>query len=309
MKILYLLISIFTAAFISCKTAGHGSQDPYQNMTVLNYEDNTVYEFKHKNSDKLIIYIEGTGYYSVLGWKDNNQWGDTTTANYVVDLLQDKYNILIPERLNMKLGVYYYYNPEIRKKYTLENLVDVYSTTINKYLSEYIYSSIILIGYSEGACLLPLIYQNIKQKNIINGIVSISYGGLSVYEQIKILGESSLNMPDYYREACKNIEEYKQDIELYPNSIGEIMGYTYRWWNSFKDYKPFDDIIDIDIPVLFIHGELDIMVPVESTHYIQENIENKPFDYLYCEDADHYYRTKNARKLLGENIVRWINEH
>jgi pimeloyl-ACP methyl ester carboxylesterase len=309
MKRLYLLIGVLTVIFTSCKTVGYESTSPYQNMTILNYGDNTVYEFKHTYSGKLIIYIEGTGYYSVLGWKDNGGWGNITTAGYIVDLLQDKYNILIPERLNMKLGTYYYYSPEMRRNYTLENLVEVYSTAINKYLSEHTYSSIVLAGYSEGACLLPLIYQNIKSENNITGMVSISYGGLSVYEQIKILGNSSLNMPDYYREACKSIEEYRQDIELYPDSIGEIMGYTYRWWNSFKDYKPFDDIINMDIPVLFIHGELDITVPVESTQYIQENIENKQFDYLYCDDADHYYGTKNSGKLFEKDMVEWIHKH
>jgi pimeloyl-ACP methyl ester carboxylesterase len=310
----YLFISILAVVLASCKTIDNrsqdnGSQDPYQNMAILNYGDNTAYEFKHENSDKLIIYIEGTGYYSVLGWNNDNQWDRLTMASHVVALLRDRYNILIPERLNMKIGLYYYYNPETRKNYTLENLVEAYTAVINEYLSRQAYSSIVLAGSSEGACILPLIYQNIKSKDRITGLVSVSYGGLSVYEQIKILGESALDMPVYYREACKNIEEYRRDIELYPDSIGEIMGYTYRWWNSFKDYRPFDDIINIDIPILFVHGLLDIMVPVESTRYIQENMGNKPFEFLYCEDADHYYRTRSSKEMFENDVVEWIGKH
>jgi hypothetical protein len=49
------------------------------------------------------------------------------------------------------------------------------------------------------------------------------------------LGESELRMLDAYREACLNLKEYRKEIELYPDSI----------------------------------GEMDIMVPVESTKYIR----------------------------------------
>jgi hypothetical protein len=120
-------------------------------MTILNYEHNTAYEFKNGNSDKLIIYIEGTGYYSVLGWKDNNKWVNVNIGNSIVGLMRDKYTVLIPERLTMQIGVYYYYNPKMRRNYTLENLVESYSSIINTYLSEHTYSSVVLAGSSEGA--------------------------------------------------------------------------------------------------------------------------------------------------------------
>jgi hypothetical protein len=54
----------------------------------------------------------------------------------------------------------------------------------------------------------------------------------------------------------QNFDAYKKDIDLYPNSIGEIFGMTYRWYNSILNYKPLDDYKKIDIPVLFMHGEL-----------------------------------------------------
>jgi hypothetical protein len=77
---------------------------------------------------------------------------------------------------------------------------------------------------------LTLIYNEIIKKEKITGMIAISYGGLSVYEQVKILANSKLNMPDYYREACQNIDTLKKEIEKYPDSLDEIMGYTYGWW-------------------------------------------------------------------------------
>jgi dipeptidyl aminopeptidase/acylaminoacyl peptidase len=59
----------------------------------------------------------------------------------------------------------------------------------------------------------------------------------------------------------------------------------------------------------FIHGELDIMVSVESTKYIQENLPNKPFDYLYDKDADNSFGITQKSKITFENAVNWIDEH
>jgi fermentation-respiration switch protein FrsA (DUF1100 family) len=122
---------------------------------------------------------------------------------------------------------------------------------------------VVIIGHSEGASLLPL---------------------------------------DYYREACQNIDELKTEIELYLDSLGEIMGYTYGWWNSFLNYRPFDYYVDINIPILFVHGELDITVPVESTKYIQENLRDKPFDCVYIENTDHSFNSKESGKKLKEYL-------
>jgi pimeloyl-ACP methyl ester carboxylesterase len=284
-------------------------REPYGNLTTLNYETNTAYEFKNTKSDKLIIYIDGTGWYSVLGWQYEGKWGILGFSNRVVNLLQNDFNILIPERLNMQLGKYYYYNPDMRKNYTLKNLVELYSLTINAYLNEREYSSILLAGYSEGAALLPLIYENIQRKDNINGMIIVSYGGLSLYEQITLLGKSELDMPDYYKEACLNIDELRKELELYPESIGEIMGYTYRWWNSFMDHRSFDYYAKMNIPALFVHGALDIVVPVESTRYIQTNLPDKPYSYIYIEDADHSFMTKKSKEIFEKDIVEWIKKY
>jgi len=208
----------------------------------------------------------------------------------------------------MQIGRFYQYNTEMRRNYTLTNLVQSYSLVINSYLNEREFSSVIIIGHSEGASLLPLIYNEIIKKDKITGMVAISYGGLSVYEQVNILANSNLNMPDYYREACQNINDLKREIELYPNSLGEIMGYTYRWWNGFLNYRPYDYYSNINIPILFIHGRQDIIVPVESTEYIQNNLREKPFDYEYLENADHIFSSVESKRELERIIYNWYME-
>ena len=263
--------------------------EQYPNMKVIDYGNNKAYEFKNKNSDILAIIIEGSGLFSVLGWEENNQFYKGGLWPYLLELFKDDSSVLVLEKLNFELGKFYRYDINFRKTYTLENLVKCYSEIINTYLSENSYSKVVLVGSSEGACVLPRVYKNTTNKNMISGIVSVAYGGLSRYDQIKILANTQLEgINNVNREIFKNIDLYKKDINLYPNSIGEFLDYPYAWWNSIFEYIPFDDYKEITIPVLFIHGELDVNVPIESTRYIQDNLPNKPFEYLIYPDADHY---------------------
>lgn len=301
--ILYVLVILFC----SCKTINN-AQQYYENMNIINYGNNTAYEFKNENSDKLVIFIDGTSWYSVLGWSESGTWTSLGTGAFILDIFKDTANVMLPEKLNMQIGKFYQYNPEMRRNYTLENLVQAYSFVINSYLNADDFSSVMIIGHSEGASLLPLIYNKIINKDKITGMIAISYGGLSVYEQVKILANTGLYLPDYYREACRNIDELRKEIELYPDSLGEIMGYTYRWWNSFIDYRPYDYYVNIDVPVLFIHGRQDIMVPVESTEYIQANLSGKPFNYKYITNADHTFNSEKSINELRTIISDWYNE-
>jgi esterase/lipase len=298
---------VLIVLFWSCKTLNN-VQKPYENLNIINYGNNTAYEFLNKNNGKLVIFIDGTRWYSVLGWKEGDTWTSTESGKFFLDIFNKNANFMIPERLNMQIGKFYLYDPEMRKNYTLKNLVQAYSFVINSYLTERNYSSVVIIGHSEGAVLLPLIYNEIIKKEKITGMIAISYGGLSVYEQVKILANSKLNMPDYYREACQNIDTLKREIEKYPDSLGEIMGYTYGWWNSFINYRPYDYYVNINIPILFVHGKQDIIVPIESTQYIQENLLGKPFDYFYIDNADHSFTEKGSKDKLREKILKWVNE-
>jgi pimeloyl-ACP methyl ester carboxylesterase len=277
-------------------------------MNILKYGNNTAYEFLNRNSDKLVILIDGTRWVSVLGWKEGDNW-DLSSSYFFLTILKEKNSFMIPERLTMQIGKYYLYDPDMRRNYNLNNLVQSYSSTINSYLDDRSFSSVIIMGHSEGASLLPLIYNEIKQKSKIGGMIAISYGGLSVYEQVKILADTKIKMPDFYREAMQNIDVLKKDIELYPNSLGEIMGYTYGWWDSFLDYRPYDYYVDINVPILFIHGKQDITVPVESTQYIQENLPNKPFEYVFIDTGDHSFEEKESKDELIKTIKKWVSDH
>jgi pimeloyl-ACP methyl ester carboxylesterase len=171
-----------------------------------------------------------------------------------------------------------------REHYTAENLIACYSEVINGYLNEHNFTSIILIGTSEGAFLIPIIYNNLDEKHKANvkALISCMGGGLSFYENYEILVKRKgpkewqgwVDMYGFY------LEEFKPGKEKYPNSYDELTnGTTLRWWNSMKDIRPFDYYKEIEIPVLFFHGYNDFSIPIESVAYIANNLTNKPFYY------------------------------
>jgi esterase/lipase len=289
---------LFIIFLNGCVTYNH--KNPYPNMEIFQYEDARAYVFENVSSDKLIINIEGSGWTSVLGSKGKNRWNYVGVGSQTIQMLGDKYTVFIPEKWDWNPETNYLYNFESRVNYTLDNLLKCYLESINAYLAEHNFSSVILVGISEGAALLPIIYENIKEKCNVTCMVSWGFGGLSLYEAYSILKDSAI-VPDNYKQLIQyycdmyeasNIEAYK--TEAFPLTL--------------MDLKPFDYYKNIDIPILFVHGEKDYNVPVESTRYIQENLAAKPFEYFYYKNMAHgpanYLQTIKLRK----DILEWIKK-
>jgi pimeloyl-ACP methyl ester carboxylesterase len=138
-------------------------------------------------------------------------------------------------------------------------------------------------------------------------MVSISYGGLSLYESYTILSTARTGYPlDWVEMFNYILNTYNPVNNEFPNSFEEdIYGLTYRWFSSIIHIKPFDYYRNINIPILFVHGNNDYNVPVESTGYIQQNLPEKPFEYYYY-NWDHQPHTKPDILQFRKEIAEWI---
>jgi esterase/lipase len=277
-------------------------------MVKKTYNGNFAYEFKSQNkySDTLIIDLSGSGWGSALGLYENNEWRFTGTGAQLIKVLGNDHTVFIPEKWNRLIGINYIDDLDARYLYTKENLIDSYVSTIDAYLAENNYSNIILVGTSEGAAVLPIVYQNMRNRNLVKGIVSIAAGGLSHYESYSISIEKD-DIPEFWKEVYsfsiemqKNINEYYESIETTP------MGLVHRQMASFLNLRPFDYYKDIDIPILFIHGVKDMNIAVESTMYIQNNLPEKPFEYIYYEDMGHIPMNESETLRFNSDIEKWI---
>ncbi len=300
MKIIFLLISM--NFIISCQT-----RNPYPGLQTHNGES-TYYTIENSDSNKLIIYLEGSGYESVLGRFDTSgNWEYTNFAEPITKTFSKEYNILVPEKLMFKMGQSYKDDKAVYSSYRVDELVLSYTKSIDTYLSRNIFSEVYIIGASEGGYLLPAVYKNLKNKNKIDKLVFFGSGGFSQLEELRILGNSKVEMPDNYRAICQQIETEWVDIQQDPNSVEKFfLGHPYSRWSSFFLYKPIEDIRGINIPALFIQGELDWSTPVESTKMIENEKISDKFKFIYYEKMEHGPSTYRQMKTLSNDMKEWL---
>jgi dienelactone hydrolase len=312
--------------FVSCVTNNpfntYNSFNPYPNLQTHDYQNAFLYEMGNLASDMLVINIEGSGWGSTLGRRGGiGVWMYTGMTAQTIQPLWKDYTFILPEKWKRnpreKAGVnsgVYYEDLDARLLYTLENLIENYAESINIYLSDNTFESIFLVGSSEGAIILPLLYEKISDKEKIKGMVVYAGGGLALYDSLKILSTAKITPRQLRKEYAYVIENYDRGIEQWSNSIGvDKYGNVLLWLTSFLEFCPFDYYKNINIPVLFIHGERDYNVSVESTRYIQENLPEKTFEYIYYRKMAHGPNpwslgyTFQFHKIRND-IAKWINK-
>jgi len=301
-----ILVFCIIALICSCRTYSYNRKNPYPNMEIMRYSNSQAYLFHNESSDRLIIALEGSGWDSVLGTRENNIWTSVQYGSQILQELSDYFTILIPEKLRRQPGGTYIEDAEDRANYTANNLIAGYSESINGFLAEHDFSSIVLIGTSEGAMLLPIIYENMNKKEKVIAMVSISFGGLSIYESSNILS-ARRNLPQGWFEMYFNLSQIFKPTsnEVFDSYEENYYFHTLRWFSSVMHIRPFDYYGKINIPILFVHGEADFNVPVESTRYIQENLPEKPFEYRYY-DWDHQPRNLADLLQFRKEVAEWI---
>ena len=294
--VIFMAVSLF---FVSCVTNNPFRVwcllNPYPNLRTHEFEYAFLHEMGNLSSDTLIISIEGSGWMSVLGRRWMGIWLMTgMTAQFIQPLGRD-HAFIVPEKWKRNPGSrswinsgVYFENYDLRLLYTFENLIEMYAASINTFLANNHFESIFLIGFSEGAIILPALYQQIYQRERIRGMVSLAGGGLSVYESKTILS-TDRRTPRRFREMYSYvIENHRKDAEARLNSTGlDKYGNMLRWLTSALKFHPFPYWKNINIPVLFLHGERDFNVAVESTRYIQENLPEKPFEFIFYRNIGH----------------------
>lgn len=299
-----LIVSVCAVAlsFVSCMT--------YKNLKTENYGDAHMYEVGSKKPD-LIIYLEGSGKTSVLGERKNNKWVSVNFGYMLAKSMGDSFQIAIPEKLDIGIGENHSADTSFLKNYTVDGLTESYCKAIDGYLDNHReYKNVYIIATSEGGLLFPKIYSQLIHNERINKAIVIGSGGLSQAECFRILSASAVEMPPSYRAECQRIDEAIQEVKADPQSVEKkYFGWPYARWSSFFDYKPFDYYKEIRIPVLFYQGKLDWSSPVESVQYIQKNLPENPFEYMYIDKMGHTPdMTKAGLKKFADALGDWLRK-
>lgn len=298
-------VILFSLIFLAGCSYGN-----YTTTKLKDHDDFVNYYFfqrnkKSKHNQRLIIYLEGSPFNSVLGIKGVIlPWKTIQFTYFLQKDLSNDYDILVPEIMNVNPGEKFKDDTLKLESVTLNNRVNADTLAINSFLNKHSYKYVYLIGYSEGGMLLPKIYNELRFHWKITKLINIAGGGYSYKELIS--------------EICKKrgISTYKidstfTDIEKYPNSLSKFaFGNPYKKWSSFMNYKPSEEYKKIDIPIFLIQGTSDVNVPVESSRFLKKKFDEwgkNNLTYLELKNMDHGFNGKFD--LLIKKIEKWLSSN
>jgi len=258
----------------------------------------------------LLVYINGSGYQSAFGLKDGDRWVHAGNPVGFMKALFPDYDILVPEKTNITIGGDHSHDNRVISSYTLENRVRSAAAVIDAILDKTAYSRIFILGISEGGYILPGLYQALRHKTAITALVIWGSGGLSQYEEFTLLARSDVPMEPGMKKGYKDLESAAPDIKANPNATDkEYFGFPYKRWASFLWYSPLDDLVDIDIPILLLHGTADFCSAVESSRTVERKFKKLGKENLtYYEYAGmtHGPETEEESKRFYRDLMTWL---
>ncbi|MFW5685880.1 MAG: alpha/beta fold hydrolase [Spirochaetota bacterium] len=288
MKHAVWIVAALITAVTSCATNTVVVDDEFPELRRWTTDDGVVYESLPSRDDALIIVLDGGVPASTIGFRIGD--GDFTPSFFwfVLERLGDRAMVVTPEKFHAEPGGWYQYDEEFLLAYTADNLIVHYARLIDAYLEEHPAQRVYLFGASEGGMVLPAVYNSLEQRSRITKMVSAGAGGFNSTERFQVLAESGVETDPVTLFLHRNFHLTLADIHSNPDSIEHTyVEIPYRYWYSFITYTPNDHFADIDIPVLFVHGRRDSVLPVESTEAVESRWPNKPYEYVYFEDMGH----------------------
>jgi len=262
--------------------------ETFPDYNTLYFSSGMGYEIRNDNTNKLIIALGGgPGFFG----RRMRLPGAGIGGGQTIDLflhLKNEYSFFVPEKFDWSEDRRddIFYDIKERERFTIDNLIMNYAEVIGEYLSQNNYETVIIAGFSEGGFIVPELYFQLEDFNI-SGLVSIATGGLPLYEGYRILyNNAQTGQPPFHFGGDRNrnitaanyagtLEHYRYTRDDSPEPWGGVQNLrntsfatTYRYLDSLLFRMPIEFYREIDIPVLFLHGEMDVLdfTPLGTHH-------------------------------------------
>lgn len=173
---------------------------------------------------------------------------------------------------------------------TITNEVQDLEHTIDM-LKQKGFKEFILLGASFGASIISLL--DYSKHTDVKGLICW-YGALDY----KIITDDS-----FFSEENKNIAEIKGYYPSISKRTGKEFKFGLPLFNEVYSIVPYESLIKINLPVLFVHGKIDKMVPYMLSKKVSEMCKNSEIELI--ENGDHSF--DNSEEALKEAIEKTIN--
>ena len=165
-----------------------------------------------------------------------------------------------------------------------------------EYLNSDGYNEIVLLGASFGGSIISLIDYN--KYSSIKGLICW-YGALDYFATIEAEG--------FFSKGHKNIADNNGWFEVKSKRTGKIFRLGKDLYKEVYQIVPYKSLIKVKLPILFVHGLIDNMVPYELSIKVSEMCENSKLELI--ENGTHTFDNDiNALNKAIEVSVNFIKE-
>lgn len=193
-QLLLLLLLLTMAVYSIPSTISAAEQDYGLETNTIQLQDGFInYYLLHKENnierknDSLIIYLTGSDLTCVLGTNLENKAFFAKTLVKLNEYSSSEFAMLIPDKTNITRGQDGGNDMKVISHYTLQERVAGAAMVIDNFLGVNDYKSVFMVGASEGGAILPKVYNSLKYKEKVSKLVMLAGGGLSQYEEFKLL--------------------------------------------------------------------------------------------------------------------------
>jgi pimeloyl-ACP methyl ester carboxylesterase len=253
-----------------------------------------------------MVYIQGSGGDSITSVFSKFDWKSFASQN--------GYDVLFIEKFAFND------NKLFPKTYCRESRIADIEAVVN-YVIDTIYNenlnSICLFSGSEGGAISPELALKIKK---VNSLIVFGAGGYAQSKEFEILLQNEICKGKngfWAQVGINNLNTIRAKFEEINGDLSTEklwLGCTYKYWNSFLWYSPEEYIVKLTIPTLFIIGDADDSVPVESVTHLIPMLKGRPnFEFHILPGLDHSFKDANGNVMLNELIkkivIPWLRKN
>lgn len=155
-----------------------------------------------------------------------------------------------------------------------KEVLDLESTI--KFLNDKGYSEIIILGASFGASIISMI--NYNKFNCVKGLISW-YGALDYF--------ATIEEDNFFSKEHKEIADRNGYYEIISKRTGKSFKLGYELYKEIYSIVPYKKLINVNLPILFVHGLCDKMIPYELSIKVSKMCKNSELELI--ENGDHTF--------------------
>ncbi|UOY06836.1 hypothetical protein L0P88_23325 [Muricauda sp. SCSIO 64092] len=311
------------------------------NWKTISIHDNSLGEIEyhvHKNKmssyKPLIVYLQGSKNFPLYWLNPNGGYSTSTTLDFAS--ISNEYHIVLISKPNIPFvdsiqiapsgRKYYPLNAAYREKYSLDWRTNAADKVINDALKKLDVdsSTVIVWGHSEGSQVAPAVATN--NKNITHVISMMGNSLNHLYDFILQERVAALNGQISNEKAQSNIDslyaEYEKIYKDPESTTKEWFGETYYKWSSFTLSSPIENMLKLDIPILYVAGGADyqsiLNMDYAKLEFLRKGKDN--LTYKVFPNCDHFFmetRTDESGKKewidhldeVNDFALKWVTKN